>query len=141
MRLFIFTCVSGLFLNASAIAGPLDVNGLWLTQSRSAHIEVADCGDGTPCGTLVWIDFKAGDSGLDDRNPDTTLHTRPLLGLLMLREFKEGGSSWRGGKIYDPEKGKTYRSNLKLKKDDTLQVKGCVGPICQAQIWTRVSTE
>ena len=39
-----------------AAADPHDVEGLWLTQARDGHIEIKDCGDGSPCGTLVWVD-------------------------------------------------------------------------------------
>ncbi|MCY3672067.1 MAG: DUF2147 domain-containing protein, partial [Alphaproteobacteria bacterium] len=53
--------------------------------------------------------------------------------------FEAGGEGpWKGGRIYNPENGKTYRSNLRLKGADTLRVSGCVFIFCETQIWTRV---
>ncbi|PHS28490.1 MAG: hypothetical protein COA84_01535 [Robiginitomaculum sp.] len=122
----------------SANAAPLDVAGLWLTQSGTGHVKIADCGDGTPCGKLVWIEGPDAAAQRDNNNPDTTLRDQPIVGLQLLWGFKERSSNWAKGKIYSPEKGKTYRSTIKLMDENTLQVKGCVGPFCQAQTWTRV---
>ncbi|OYW82850.1 MAG: hypothetical protein B7Z22_13475 [Hyphomonas sp. 32-62-5] len=33
---------------------------------------------------------------------------------------------------------KTYDSRLKRLGDGTLEVKGCIGPVCQTQIWKPV---
>ena len=81
------------FLTAAALtamaAGPavasanLDVSGRWLTGERTAQIEVKDCGDGSPCGTVVWV--KPNPKGvLDAKNPDPSLRTRPLVGVRLL---------------------------------------------------------
>ena len=53
----------------------------------------------------------------------------------MLQGFDKKRKDWRGGTIYDPEADKSYASRLKRLANGTLQVKGCIGPICQAQIW------
>lgn len=118
-----------------AMASPHDVNGLWLTESKTGHVQIADCGDGTPCGTLVWIEDA---SQLDDQNPDTALRGRNVMGMQMIWGFQKKDKSWNKGKIYDASEGKTYGSSIKKLSDGTLQVKGCVGPICKAQIWTKL---
>lgn len=33
-----------------------DVFGLFATEEGTSHVSIADCSDGTPCGTVVWID-------------------------------------------------------------------------------------
>ena len=116
-----------------------DVSGLWLNDSKSGHINIDDCGDGTPCGTLVWVEPNEDGSVVTDRhNSDKTLSARPLIGVQLLHGFKLKSNKWKSGKIYNPKDGKTYGSSLKLKDDGTLQVKGCVGPICKKQIWTKI---
>ena len=59
-----------------------------------------------------------------------------LMGMAILTKFTEENDLWRG-EIYDPESGKTYRSVIRRKSPTKLEVKGCVGPFCQTQIWTR----
>ena len=113
-----------------------DVYGRWLVEDGNAVIEIGDCGDGTPCGTLEWVDMSQASSDRDIHNPDPDLVGRPLIGMPMLWGFREKGSSWGRGRIYDPKTGKTYGSNLKRRKDGSLRVKGCVGPFCQTQTWT-----
>ena len=53
----------------------------------------------------------------------------------MRRGRSHCGAIWRGA-IYDPKRGKTYRSELKRRDANTLEVKGCIGPFCQTQVWT-----
>lgn len=121
-----------------AYAGPADVSGMWQTEEGGAHISIADCGDGTPCGTLVWVEMENASAQTDGNNPDAELRTKPLLGLKMLWGFKPKKEGWKSGKIYDPESGKIYGSKLKLGENGILNVKGCIGPICQTQKWSRV---
>ena len=115
------------------------MDGIWLVESGNGKVEIKDCGDGTPCGTLVWINKANGKGDLDINNVDTALRQRPLLGSAVFWGFKKKGKSWKSGKIYDAESGKTYTSKIKLKEDGRLQVKGCVGPICKSQIWVRTT--
>ena len=123
-----------------AFAGPLeDVSGTWLNDAKTGHIESSDCGDGTPCGNLVWIKTNQGDAPKDINNTDAALRTRPLVGIQMLSDFSLKKDSWRKGKIYNPNDGKTYGSSLKRLEGDILQVKGCLGPICKKQLWTLVN--
>lgn len=111
-----------------------NVFGTFLTQAQTSTVTIEDCGDGSPCGRVSWIDPQA-------MEPGTTAETAltkagdPVLGLLMLEGFEKRKSDWRGGTIYDPEADKSYASRLKRLADGSLQVKGCIGPICQTQIW------
>lgn len=59
------------FAAGTARAGPLDVFGTFVTQEENSHIRISDCGDGTPCGVIVWID-PASVSG------DATPKRRPM---------------------------------------------------------------
>ena len=115
-----------------------DVFGLFATEEGGSHISIEDCGDGSPCGTIYWIDPSGIEDGMAPEDL-TTKSGKKVLGLLMLEGFSRKRSDWRGGTIYSPEADKTYASRLKRLADGSLQVKGCVGPICQTQIWTAVN--
>jgi len=144
MKSAVVSGMAGLCLVATAAADPKDVFGTWLTQSGTAHVAITDCGDGSPCGRVVWIDPASLEPGVtpetavDRNNADPALRDQPVLGLTMLSDFDERRGDWRGGTIYDPEAGKSYGSRLKRTEDGTLEVKGCIGPICQTQVWTPV---
>ena len=113
----------------------LDVYGAWLTQKQNSVVVISKCSE-SPCGEIVWIDAPDAETLTDTENPDEALRARPLLGLKMLYDFEARKDQWKKGRIYDPETGKTYGSRLRRLEDGTLQVKGCIGPICQTQIWT-----
>ena len=139
-RAFLASVTSLIALTAtSASANPLDtVSGLWLNDSKTGHIEILDCGDGTPCGHLRWVQTDQSGEPKDINNSDAALRSRPLIGVKMLSGFKLKKDRWKKGTIYNPKDGKTYGSSLKRLDPTTLQVKGCVGPICKKQIWTLV---
>ena len=117
-----------------AHAGPLDVFGTYVTQKEGSHIRISDCGDGTPCGVIVWIDPASVSEG---KTPETATDANgaKILGLTMLEGFKQKANGWSGGTIYNPKEGKTYGSKIRLLADGMLEVKGCIGPICQTQHW------
>jgi len=134
------------FANGAAHATNINVAGLWLTADGGAHVQIEDCGDGTPCGTVVWVDPNQEGSSTDDNNPDPALNGQSIVGSKMLWGFKPKKEctpyllcKWASGKIYDARDGKTYKSKLKLAEDDRLEVKGCVGPFCKTLVWTRVN--
>lgn len=127
--------IAGLALTAlPATADSHNVFGTFATQEGTSHVTIEDCGDGSPCGRVSWIDPEAMEPGV---TPETarTQAGDPVLGLLMLQGFDRKRNDWRGGKIYDPEADRTYASRLKRLDSGELQVKGCVGPICQTQVW------
>ena len=125
----------------TASASELNVSGNWLAESGDAYIEMKDCGDGTPCGYLMLIDGDAQSTAIDDENPDASLNTRPLHGIKMVWGFNAKGENWKGGRIYDPNSGKTYKSKLERVSATELKVSGCVGPFCQGEVWTAYIVE
>lgn len=115
-----------------------DVYGRWLTADENAHITITDCGDGTPCGEISWLNLEVAASDRDIRNPDKSLRDREIVGLRMVWGFKLRKERWRSGKVYDPETGRTYRGSLQPLEDNQLKLTGCFGPICRSQTWTRL---
>lgn len=121
-----------------AHANPHKVFDTFLTQGGGSHVEISDCGDGTPCGTVIWINPSTIPAGFSD----TTVAGRNgelILGQKILKDFNRKSKDWRGGTIYDPENDKRYAARLKRLADGNLQLKGCIGPICQTQIWELVT--
>lgn len=132
--------LSAAALPAMAEPASHDVFDTFYTQNGNSRITITDCGDGTPCGRVTWIDPASLADGV---TPETaTTHAGdPLLGLLMLQGFEEKKNDWRGGTIYNPKEDKTYSARIKRLGDGDLQLKGCVGPICQTQVWRQYSGE
>lgn len=129
-------------LIAAALALPAHaatpVTGKWLTADQDSIIEIGHCG-GTVCGRVARILKPAPDGkpAIDRYNPDAALRGRPVQGILILTGFIDRGSLWHGS-IYDPRKGKTYKSKLARNPDGTLKVQGCIAFLCQTQTWTAV---
>jgi uncharacterized protein (DUF2147 family) len=68
------------------------------------------------------------------------LKNKPLLGMTIMQGMKQNGDAYEGGKILDPDNGKTYRCKLKL--DETgnkLEVRGFIGISLfgRSQTWVR----
>ncbi|MBB4153439.1 uncharacterized protein (DUF2147 family) [Sphingomonas jinjuensis] len=118
---------------ADAAASPTPVSGRWITEEGKALVEVGPCGQQI-CGRIVRI-LKVDPSKptTDVLNPNAALRTRPIVGMVFLTGFTPDDDRWRG-RIYDPQSGKTYRSEL-IRDGETLKVRGCIGPFCRTQEW------
>ncbi|WP_188657085.1 DUF2147 domain-containing protein [Sphingomonas metalli] len=122
-------------LPAAALAAPAPVTGRWLTAEGKALVEVAPCGRAL-CGRITRVlKPRPGGPAVDANNPDASLRTRPIEGITILSDFAPAGDRWKG-RIYDPESGRTYRSEL-VADGNLLKVKGCWGPFCRSQEWNR----
>lgn len=128
--------IAATLLAPAAAVGATPITGRWTTADGSGIVTVGPCG-GTVCGRLTQIlKSQPGAPKTDVANSDPALRTRPILGMPILSGFVDKGNDWRGT-IYDPRNGKSYRSVVRLKSASVLEVKGCIGPLCQAQEWTR----
>jgi len=146
-----------LVLCAAAVAAQADepqaarqpaptIEGLWLDEKGEGRIEVAPCGEHL-CGTIVWLLEPFDDDGRETRdteNPDPALRDRKVLGLRVLegvnpKPDKKG--YWKGGRIYDPDNGKTYRCTLSLDEQGNMKLRGFIGIslIGRNSYWTRVT--
>lgn len=129
--------------------------GLWLTQAKTAHVEVYRCADpkrGPVCGKVVWLkeainpDQSPAASVEDVRdllNEDPRQRGRKMLGLELFSGFTNSPDEkdvWSDGEIYNAEDGKTYSARITLLDADTLRLRGYVGiPLLgKTQVWTRL---
>lgn len=132
----LIVAASALATATPAIAAE-SITGRWITQDKDAVVAISKCG-ASYCGRVAkfLVTPPEGASQRDINNPNPKLKKRKILGLPVLSGFKEEKTLWRG-RIYDPNTGKTYRSIVRRKSATKLEVKGCIGPFCQTQIWTR----
>ena len=114
------------------------IYGYWLTSGSIVKIE--NCNNRV-CGKIVTIfvdDETDPESILDENNKNKALRNRTLVGVDLLSEFEiknEKQRTFKGGKIYDPRSGNTYKSNLYLSESGILKVEGCLAFMCDGEEW------
>ncbi|NCP14454.1 MAG: DUF2147 domain-containing protein [Sphingomonadales bacterium] len=139
MRLRMMALAIGLAMATPGNAAK-PVAGRWVPAEKDAVILIAPCGGpaskGAMCGTIdrFLTPQPGGTDQRDINNPDPAKRKNRLLGSTILSGFTADGDVWRG-QIYDPKNGKSYRSIIRRKGAGTLEVKGCIGPFCQTQVW------
>jgi uncharacterized protein (DUF2147 family) len=118
----------------------LPVTGLWSLGEGKARISISECGE-TLCGRIVdAAKIQANPDIADKKNKNPLLRLRKLKGLLILTGFVGGPSEWKGGTIYNPDDGGTYRATIRMVDEYTLKVTGCiVRPLCKSAKLTRDS--
>ena len=129
--------VALLLTSLNASADSFDVFGTFYTEDNGSKIEIQDCGDGSPCGKITWVNPDTIELGLKAEDLKSKAG-EPVLGLEIVNGFTRKKYDWRGGTIYDPGKDKTYASRLKKLEDGSLEVKGCISFFCVTQNWTEV---
>lgn len=126
---------------ALPVHGPLAVTqpgdailGVWEVAEKDAHIEIYRQGDRYH-GKIVWL--RAGEEPGD--NEDRMFET-PKVGLVIVRDFRYEGKEWKGGTLYDPEDGKSYRGVITLDNQGALRVRGFIGVslLGRTTVWHRV---
>lgn len=141
MKKFIL-CIA--LLSANVLASP--IVGKWQTIDE-------ETGNVDSIVTIDIIDNKLQgrvSQLLDPTAPDNAvcekcsgdLKDTPIVGLKILSGFDCKKRQCKNGKIVDPRSGKVYSSKLKLKNDNTLDVRGYIGSpmFGQSRIWTRVQS-
>ena len=112
--------------------------GYWLTSASIVHVK--DC-EQSLCATIEHIFVDEGvdpKSILDENNRNKSLRSRPLVGVNLLEQFKfinEDLTELKGGKIYDPGRGRVFKSNLYLLENGNLKGEGCLLRVCGHEEW------
>jgi uncharacterized protein (DUF2147 family) len=121
-----------------------DATGLWIDHTGRGAVDIQPCGTQL-CGTIAWMKEPMDPQGkplVDINNPERTKRTRWICGLPIIgNAAKLGKDVWDNGWIYDPDDGKTYDLELKLKSPDVLQVTGYLGTkfFSETYTWRRAS--
>ena len=116
-------------LSAPAYAD--DIYGTWRTiaddNGNSGHIKISSCGSKI-CGVLV-NSFDSNGKAFKSENQGRKL---------IWDMVNKGGGNYGGGKVYSPDRDKTYSGKLVL-QGNSLNVKGCVLGVCRSGgSWARV---
>ena len=131
------------FSPGSASAQSAGIVGRWATQGFGSIVEMQPCRDQrqSVCGRIRWLwemNDAQGQERIDIKNPDRSFRGRPIIGIEIMRGFRETAPGiWTGGSIYNPDDGRTYTGTIRLRQG-MLVLKGCAfGIVCQTQNWRR----
>ena len=122
---------AAMILTAGAAFAADPVEGTWQTKpddnGNFGYISVAPCGPAF-CGTLIKS-FDSAGAPMESEN----------VGKLIIWDMVAYGDGlYDDGKIWSPDRDKTYNSDMTL-TGDKLAVRGCVLGICRdGGTWTRV---
>ena len=143
MRTLLMAALSCLCASAMAQMTPV---GRWhsvddKSGEPKAQMRIADSG-GALNGRIEKLlrpgaDPEARCTACTDERKD-----QPMVGLEIIRgaQKAEGKDVWEGGKILDPENGKSYTLRLTpIEGGSKLEVRGSFGPFGRTQTWVRVN--
>ena len=144
--------VRGFLLIACCAAGADSrdaIFGRWASDADTSILEVSETDGVLHARIVAMLDplYKPGEDGpvgtqrVDLHNPDASLRARPLLGLDLVSQYQYKDGKWQG-QLYDPESGKTYKSQMTLGSDGKLQMRGYIGMpmLGRTAVWEPVST-
>ena len=108
------------------------------TGEAKSVVEIYEEG-GKVYGKIITIFDKTKEKDVC-KKCDGDKKNKPLKGMVILEGAKKDGSSWEGGTILDPTKGKVYKCTLSLEGKDKLKLRGYVGIslLGRTQYWERV---
>lgn len=145
-----------------------DLMGLWLDHTGRGAVEITACGSKRKksgvgkqsiktsaknkktklpqlCGRIVWLAQpfdKKGRPLTDKLNKKASRRNRKICGLKIIGKVRRISKRvYDNGWIYDPEKGKYFDVELRLKSNNILQVKGYLGvkALNKTFMWKRIS--
>ncbi len=118
--------------------------GVWEPSNKKVKVKI-DKISGKYYGKIVWlrepIDPETGKPKTDKNNPDESLKSVPLKGYRLLKDFVySGDNEWTEGTIYDPQNGSTYSCVIKLKDENTIDIRGYIGvkTFGRTDVWKRL---
>lgn len=130
MRRTVTAAITTLALGLGATAAAADrATGTWLTgadkKGQVAHVDVYTCGQAL-CGKIV----RAYDS---QGNQITTKN----VGKRVFWDMTPEGDNTYEGRAFVPAHNRNYDAKIRV-SGGQMKVKGCLGPVCQSQTWSRV---
>jgi len=113
--------------------------GKWLNASGEGQIAIFNVG-GKYFGKLVWLknaNDANGKARTDKMNIRPWLRKRPVLGLLVLKDFVYAIGIYQDGMAYDPRSGKLFASKIKLRGNE-LTIDAYIGMfLVHSELWKR----
>ncbi|MBC8173053.1 MAG: DUF2147 domain-containing protein [Chitinophagales bacterium] len=139
-RLLVIVFLTFYLMAAKAQTYSDAVTGVWISGEGDGKIEVYKTGN-KYFGKITWLkepdDPDTGKPKLDDENPNDDLQNKPVLGLVVLKNFVFADGFWQEGSIYDPANGRTYDCEMWLDGNNYLKIRGYWGFVYRTETWTR----
>ena len=139
-RLFILLILVCGFARA---ADPLSPVGAWrtiddATKKPKSIVRIVEA-EGMLSGTVEKFLDPAADPAKKCVECSDERKDKPILGMTIMTGLKKEGDTWAGGRILDPENGKTYRCTVNVvDQGRKLEMRGYVGIFFRTQVWERV---
>jgi uncharacterized protein (DUF2147 family) len=121
-----------------------DLVGEWHNDKEDVVITIFEVNQ-TISAKITWMrspNDKSGNPKTDLLNPDESLRATVKIGLIMMSNFSHiAGNIWDNGTLYISKKGKTYSGMMRLKDENTLNIRGYIGFSFferYSSTWTRV---
>lgn len=138
MKLLLSTIFTMLVFAVVAQKHPIERT--WYNAEKTSKIKIYKAVDGKYYGKIVWLKTPTDANGqprTDKENPNEKMQQKPLMDLLILSGFSptEETNILEGGKVYDPNNGKTYCGKLTL-KGNSIDLRGF---ICSMSLLGRTS--
>lgn len=112
-----------------------DAFGTWRHPENGSLVEMYKCGENLCAKIVKVVDAQK----TDDKNPDASRRSRPLVGLVIMSGAKKTDAKSWAGSIYNRADGGTYSGTVTVKSKDALDLAGCTAVIlCKTLTWTRV---
>ena len=126
-----FVAILAMLLSSYTTDENTKIYGVWDTPKKDGKVKMYKAKSGKLCGKLSWMEEPNNNDGtpkLDVNNPNESLRDKPVLNVVLFKHFVyKGDNTWEDGTVYDPQNGKTYSCILKLKDDNSLEVRGFIG--------------
>src|SRR5688572_7310192 len=108
MKALLFAFSFFILLPVSAVRNPDAIVGIWKNSTGKGHIQIYK-NNLRYYGKIIWLRDSNDVDGrpkVDRKNSDPSMRQKPLLGLVMLRDFIYDDGEWTNGRIYNPSDGK-----------------------------------
>jgi uncharacterized protein (DUF2147 family) len=103
--------------------------GTWESDEKDVRMQYFQEGDHYNA-RLLWgknvVEADGTTSKKDTNNPDDSLRSRNVIGIVTLTGLKWNGKEYTDGKFYDPRSGKTYNCKTWV-EGDKLHLRGYLG--------------
>jgi len=121
-----------------------DLIGEWYNDKEDVVITIFEINQSISA-KITWMkspNDEKGNPKTDLLNPDESLRDRSRMGILMMYNLTYiAGNIWDNGSLYIPKNGKIYSGMMRLKNENTLNIRGYIGFSFferYSSTWTRV---
>lgn len=110
------------------------------TGKEKSYVKIYETKSGKLQGDVAKI-LAPGREDAKCTECDGDRKNQPIKGMTIMWGLKKDGDEWSDGHIIDPNSGKQYKCQIRLKGNDQLEVRGYLGVslLGRTQIWERVN--